>query len=82
METFTRSLQQCLQLRHHMGRTARRALKVTKDAELPRLEQSVELGIDLHRYEVITDTEAPKVACSGASLVSSEYIPVTVQDIP
>ena len=63
METFTWSLQQCLQLRHHVGLTARRALKVTKDAELSRLEQSVELGVDLHRYEVVpTDTEASNVA--------------------
>ncbi len=62
MGTFTWSLQQCLQLCHHVGLTARRDLKMTKDAELPRLEQSVELGIDLHRYEVTTDIEAPKVA--------------------
>ena len=62
MGTFTWSLQQCLQLRPHMGWTARCALKVTKDAELPRLEQSVELGINLHRYEATTDTEAPKFA--------------------
>ncbi len=69
MGTFTWSLQQCLQLCHHVGRTARRALEVALRRETAGLEHCMNLRVDLHSNKLSSDAEAPEVTRGRAGKI-------------